>query len=293
MNSMTGYGQASWSGPSVAVDVAIRSVNNRFLKVVTHLPEDLDTLGPEIEEMLRRHLDRGTVHVDVHVRETTGRSAVVLNEARLGEYMKQLRGALKRVGVKEEPSLQTLLSLPGVLDTPGEDADTKELGPRVLKLIDQAARQLCAMRKREGDRTRKEMERLLANLDRCVQEVRKLAPQVPVEHQKRMLTRINELLAAGGGPAVTVNDLSRELAVWADRCDISEEMQRLESHLEEFRALLRKTGEAGKKLDFLTQELLREANTIGSKANDARISNHVIDMKCDIEKLKEQVQNVE
>ncbi len=292
MNSMTGYGQASWSGKSLAIDVVVRSVNNRFLKVVTHMPEDLEPIAAQVEETLRKHVDRGTVHVEVHVHGSAARALPEINEERLAAWCKKLRAVLKKAGIKEEPGLQALLSLPGVLDAPENGADAAELGPRVLKLVDAAAKKLAEMRRGEGARTGKEMTRLADALEAAVTQVRLLAPRVPAAHRDRMLERINALLAPGSLP-VAPADLARELAIWADRCDISEELQRLGSHLHQLRALLKSSGEAGKKLDFLTQELLRETNTIGSKANDAEIAQIVIDMKSEIEKLKEQVQNVE
>lgn len=292
MNSMTGYGQASWSSKTLAVDVVVRSVNNRFLKVVTHMPEELDPIVPEIEAALRAHIDRGTVHVEVHVSGSAAQAVPEINVARLAAWQKQLRAAARKLGLKEDPTLGSLLTLPGVLETPDTGAAIGTLGPRVLKLVEAAARQLDEMRRKEGERTAVEMERLLAGLEASVRSVRGLAARVPEAHARRMLERINAVLAPGAVP-VTPADLARELAVYADRCDISEELQRLESHLHEFRRLLRAEGEAGKKLDFLSQELLREANTVGSKANDAEIARLVIAMKSDIEKLKEQVQNVE
>lgn len=292
MNSMTGHGQASWSSKSVAIDVQIRSVNNRFLKVVTHLPEKLETLAPDLEEALRKHLDRGTVHLDVHLRQAVGKDTPLINEQVLGLYYQQLRDAMRKLGMKAEPSWEALLALPGVLDSSEAGTHAEALAERVFAVVDEAAKQLCAMRRREGERTGKEITRLLGNIEKSVKQVRKLAPQVPAAHQERMLARLNGLLAPGQTPLGTA-ELARELAMYADRCDISEEMQRLESHLAEFRTLMRATGEAGRKLDFLSQELLRETNTIGSKANDAEIANLVIAMKCEIEKIKEQVQNIE
>lgn len=292
MNSMTGHGQASWSSKGLAIDVQIRSVNNRFLKVVTHLPEELETLAPDLEDGLRKHIDRGTVHIDVHVRQAVGKDTPLINEEVLGLYYRQLRESMRKLGMKTEPTWEALLALPGVLDAPDGPSGAEALAPRVLALVDEAAKQLCAMRRREGERTGREIGRLLVNIEKSVKQVRKLAPRVPVAHQERMLARLNGLLPAGQAPLGTA-ELARELALYADRCDISEEMQRLESHLVEFRALMRSAGEAGRKLDFLSQELLRETNTIGSKANDAEIANLVIAMKSEIEKIKEQVQNIE
>lgn len=292
MKSMTGHGQASWAGDAVAIDVQMRSVNNRFLKVAAHLPDVLEGMGPVIEEALRKHIERGTVHVDVQVRHAVSRDLPVVNEELLQIYYDQLRAAAKRLGMKDAVSLETLLALPGVLDSPDPGAHAEELNKRVLSLVEAAAKELCDMRRREGERTARELGRLLTGLEKDLKKVRKLAPRVPQAHQERMLTRINSLLAPGL-PPLEPESLARELATFADRCDISEEMQRLESHLTELRKLIAAEGEAGKKLDFLSQELLRETNTIGSKANDAEIASLVISMKCVIEKIKEQIQNIE
>ncbi|MBI3272043.1 MAG: YicC family protein [Planctomycetes bacterium] len=293
MQSMTGFGQAHWEDPKVTVDVEVRSVNHRFFKLVTRLPDGLSAFESQLEELVRKRLSRGTIELDVKVKERVRSTAVTFNEALLKTYAKKLKSLSTTLKVKNGVDFALLLGLPGVLEVDQDQSEhVKALWPKILRVADEAVDAIAEMRAREGKRLTSTLEELLKSIQGYVERIRLRAPVVPADYKARLSARL-ELLLAGKTPNATPADISRELAIFADRCDIAEEIQRLSSHLVEFRRTLKTAGDIGKRLDFLTQEMVREANTMGSKANDAEISQSVIAIKAEVERIKEQVQNVE
>ena len=289
--SMTGYGESQCHDDGVHYALELRSVNNRYFKASIKLPETLAVLESEIEKLLRARLGRGSVTCTLRLRNTSAEAAQEVNVAALQRYVEQL-GRVSAQG-PIQIDLAGVLALPGVCQPPEIDETERERQLAVLtRLVDQALDRLIEMRETEGLALRKDLlihcERIRENLV-CVAEY---APQVMKEYHQRLLQRANELLA-GSSLQLQLDDVRREVAVYAERCDVNEEIARLRSHLDQFERLCDQTEHAGRKLDFLAQEMLREANTIGSKANDARIAHHVVEIKSAIDRLKEQVQNVE
>ncbi|MBI5368437.1 MAG: YicC family protein [Planctomycetes bacterium] len=295
MRSMTGYGQAHAEDEDLTINAEFRSVNHRFYKLVCHLPDGLAEFEGQLEELVRKRVSRGTVELDVTVKEKRRRPNLAINNDLVKAYLKQLKGLatglkLKSAGI----DLALLLGLPGVMEVENDAAGHMRAHmPKLRAVVEQALDQISEMRAREGKRLAATLTEILKRISAALERVKVRAPLVPGEYQTRLATRLETLLA-GKGPAIAPSDLARELAIFADRCDIAEEIQRLDSHLAEFRRSLKKEdGDIGKQLDFLTQEMVREANTMGSKANDAEISQCVIAIKAEVERLKEQVQNVE
>ena len=286
--SMTGHGQAVVDNEHVHVLVELRSVNNRYLK--TSINSELDPrYESQLEALLRDKLNRGAITVRIKLLFHGGSRDYQINTSTLKTYQNQLSVIETDKGAV---SLDTLLGLPGVIE---ENVATDRLST-AWPVIEQAAREaldkLVEMRAQEGAAMQKD---LLSNCDlieRSTEQIESLSPNIIQHYSKRITDRLNQLLA-DYDVSVTDADIIREVGMFAERVDISEELVRLKSHIEQFRKIINDSNSNGRKLDFLTQELLRETNTIGSKANDKDIANHVVEIKTVIERIREMVQNVE
>jgi len=293
IHSMTGYGSASAAEEGISYSVEIRSLNNRHYKASIKLPEGFAGLETDVDRWLRAALDRGTLNFSLRVKDGSPTAAYEVNTAALRAYVSQLQGLTRGGAEGMSIDLAALLALPGVCEAPELDEEVRRRRAAVVeRLTQQAVKGLLDMRRREGAAL---LAHLAAQTDVIRQNlaaVEQRAGTVVTEYQQRLATRVNRLLSQAQLD-LDRDTLTREVAVYADRCDISEEIIRLKSHLEQFARLCNAEEAAGRKLDFLAQELLREANTIGSKANDVTIGRHIVEIKAAIERLKEQVQNVE
>ena len=290
--SMTGFGDATAERGGTHYAVEIRSLNNRFFKPVIKLPDTVSGLEPELEGMLRERLGRGSITYILKTRTDSPEAAFHLNVAALQTYLDQLR-QVKGLGELVKIDLAGLVSLPGVCQEPRDDVDEMEKhGPVIRELTAKAIEKLSAMRKREGEVLFNDLMKHVTIIRTNLSEIAALAPSVVEEYHRRLRDRVAKLLAAAEAQVSPV-DLIKEVAVFAERADIAEEITRLGAHTTAFEQACRSGEHAGRKLDFITQEMLREANTIGSKANDAQIARHIVEIKGAIDRLKEQVQNVE
>jgi len=293
IQSMTGYGAAQHVDAGACYSLEIRSLNNRYLKLSIKLPEHLQYLESDVDRLLRTRLYRGSVTCALRIRTEDSSGARSLNVAALAAYVEQLTRVPVPDGVKTSIELASLTTLPGVCDAPDLDERAQERQRGIVtalthKVIDA----LVEMRGREG-------QALLADLYGCCEQMRILiaevaqrAPVVVEEYHRRLEARVSQLMQAGGFE-LAADGLAREVAIYADRCDISEEIARFASHLDQFNQLCERGDRVGRTLDFLTQELLREANTVASKSNDQTIARNIVELKGLIDRLKEQVQNVE
>jgi uncharacterized protein (TIGR00255 family) len=290
--SMTGFGDAAAERGGTHYAVEIRSLNNRFFKPVIKLPENVSGLEPELEVMLREQLGRGSITYILKMRTDSAEAAYHINTQALKAYLEQLQ-QVKGLDRLITIDLAALVQLPGVCQEPRDDTDElAKHGPTIRELSINAIRKLNMMRTREGESLFKELMKHVTVISTSLAEIQKRAPFVIEDYHKRLQQRVNQLLSKA---ELQVNqaDLLKEVAVFAERADIAEEIQRLTHHLEAFEHACRSDEHAGRKLDFITQEMLREANTIASKANDAQIARHIVEIKGAIDRLKEQVQNVE
>ena len=290
--SMTGFGDAAAERDGTHYAVEIRSLNNRFFKPVIKLPENVSGLEPELEVMLREQLGRGSITYILKMRTDSAEAAYHINTQALKAYLEQLQ-AVKGLDRLITIDLAALVQLPGVCQEPRDETDEIERhGAMIRELSIKAVKKLNVMRQREGESLFKELMKHVTVISTSLAEIQKRAPFVIEDYHKRLQTRVNQLLSKA---ELQVNqaDLLKEVAVFAERADIAEEIQRLTHHLEAFEHACRSDEHAGRKLDFITQEMLREANTIASKANDAQIARHIVEIKGAIDRLKEQVQNVE
>jgi uncharacterized protein (TIGR00255 family) len=289
---MTGFGDASGQREGTHYAVEIRSLNNRYFKPVIKLPETVSGLEPEIETMLRERLVRGSITFILKMRTDSAEAAYHLNLDALTAYLRQLEsvaGLEKVVRI----DLAALVQLPGVCQEPRDESDEiARHGNAIRELTNTAIDKLIGMRQREGRSLCADLLRHVQTINENLAAVEQRAPFVIEDYHKRLSQRVNELVSKAQ-LKVDESDLIKEIAIYAERADIAEEITRLTSHLEAFEHSCNGSDHAGRKLDFIAQEMLREANTIASKANDAVIATRIVEIKGAIDRLKEQVQNVE
>lgn len=287
--SMTGYGRARVYRDGRDMLVELKAVNHRFLDIGLRVPRTVLFL----EEPLRARAAAGLLtrgHVDVTVTYRNDRvdaRAVTIDRELLLRCAAETRDAAKALR-SPPPTVAELLQLCGALAVSQADENAEAVTALALEAFDLACADLTAMRVREGEALAADLARNLAQAEALAAEVEALAPVAPAAYRERLTARLAEWGAQGADP----QRVAQEVALMADRCAIDEELSRLQSHFAQFRLCLRESGEAGRRMDFLLQEMNREANTIGSKAADAQVARRAVDIKCLLEKLREQVQNV-
>ncbi len=290
--SMTGYGESVIQNEHAYCRVEIRSVNNRHFKLSLRCPEGFQQQETEFERLLRDTISRGTVYLSLRIDQTTSSAGPRLNSEMLKSYWHQLNEICRELSVPS-PDPARLLNLPGVMnDTAFNTEVVEQLWPLVEQAVKGAANHLQEFRRKEGDATAKELRQLCQSIEEVLGQVVTMAPQVAHDYHEKLVQRTRELLS-GTDVKVEPGDVLREVALYADRCDIHEEITRLRSHIAQFLTLIEKGTSPGRKLDFLCQEMFREVNTIGSKANHIGLSHSAVEMKSSIERIREIVQNVE
>jgi uncharacterized protein (TIGR00255 family) len=292
---MTGYGEATYQSDSLHLAIELRSVNNRYLKVSLRAVEPYNLLEAEFEKVIRRTVRRGTVQVHLRLQRQFAAQDFQVNTAALRSYVEHVRRLAGELGLTDggQCLLGQVLALPGVAPEP-ETAplQLEDEWPLLEKVLDQALVKLQAMRREEGRAMAQEMLQLRDHIAADLDKVRVRIPRVAEAYRDRLLERVRSLLNELD-VKIDRSDLIKEVAIFAERSDIAEEVVRLASHLEQFQEILNEPESPGRKLEFLTQEMFRETNTIGSKASDVDISRHVVEIKGTLEKIRELVQNVE
>jgi uncharacterized protein (TIGR00255 family) len=291
--SMTGHGEAHLHEGGLSVAVEIRTVNNRYFKLNLRLTEGYAPLESHVENLIRQQIRRGTIQASVQIDREPSPEDYRLNQQVLLGYLKQLETALGASVGRDAGQLAPLLALPGVVHEPvAELEELESQWPKIERVIVSALAALAKMRTDEG---RSMADDLASNVRTIAAELAKVearAPQVIEGYRTRLSEKLAKLLAEVGVQS-DLSNVVREVGLFAERADISEEIVRLKSHLEQFSAVMATEESQGRKLEFLTQEMFRETNTIGSKANDAEIARHVIEIKTAIERMREMIQNVE
>ena len=290
--SMTGYGAARATGSRVAVEIEARSVNARSLKITLRSPALLAAHEPELERLIRERVRRGTLTVFVRLELLRPEDTVRIRPGIVEGFARSLAELRMKGLVVGDLSADAIAAIPGAIDT----APEKPLRPvdwRVVKgAVIEALDAMNAMREREAGHLVTDLKRIVRRMRKTLGAVRRRSPQVVKEHLRKLRERLDVLLASVDA-RMDEAILAREIAVLADRSDITEEITRLTAHLDEFDAYLGNDGEMGRTLDFLCQEILREVNTIGSKSGDVAITRSVIGLKSEVDRLKEQVANLE
>lgn len=289
--SMTGFGNSTAETDAISVSVELRAVNNRYLKLNMRLPDAVNRFENQIEKLVRSRIARGAVQLSLRVRFPRGATGYTINSEVIQDYQRQVESLCG--GDTQRPGLSDLLMLPGVVaesDLLPETMDT--FWPTIEQAVSESLDQFEQFRQTEGSQMQDDLRRQCQLIADQVEEISRLAPGVVSEYRAKLLERITKAVSESG-VTVSESDVIREVAVYADRCDINEEITRLKSHLQQFDTFLSGKDSLGRKLEFLGQEMFREINTIGSKANNVAIAHNVVEMKAAIERIREVLQNVE
>jgi uncharacterized protein (TIGR00255 family) len=291
-SSMTGFGQAESGGQSPArYRVETKSVNHRYLDVAVRMPRDIQLLEERVRRTVQNYAARG--RVDVYINRQEGQdemATVVFDRTLAAAYLEALDEMCRFCALSEKPGLEILARFPDVIRVEKKETDLEQAWAEISPILESALQELARQRQAEGERLAEDIGSRLNALEELTAAVKERSPEVVADYRRRLEEKLRSFLD------VTDTDKARvltEVAVFADRSSIDEELVRLGSHLAACRETLRARGQVGRKLDFIAQELFREVNTIGSKANDYTIASLVVEMKAELEKIREQVQNIE
>jgi len=287
---MTGYGRATAAIGRFTLTVQVSSVNRKTLDLTVSLPEEWESFEPAIGDLVRKFASRGKVHVDFELTGEKHATEPTWDEDAAKAALERLESFAGRLGLEFKPGPELLWQVVNSQRRANEFPTGDEVHPVVTKTLTTALREFAAMRAKEGEALFVDFIRRVEFIHRHVEAIAARASQVPANYRDQLLKRLRD-----AGLELDLNDerVLREIALFADRCDVSEEITRLRSHFEQFTALLKSEGEIGRKAEFILQEIGREVNTIGSKANDVTIARGVIEMKNELERVREQIANVE
>ena len=292
---MTGYGDASFQSDDLQIVVEMRAVNNRYLKVVLRASEPYNLLEAEFEKVIRRTVRRGALQVNLRCQRKNSAQDFQLNTVALRSYLDQLNSVCQQLSLPDRGAslFSQALTLPGVVPESATGSLRKdEEWPLLERVLQQAIERLQIMRLEEGRAMAQELLQYRDQIGAELEQIRQRTPQVTVLYRDRLLDRVRGLLSELD-VKMDRSDLIKEVSVFAERSDVAEEVVRFASHLDQFQEVFKEPESAGRKLEFLVQEMGREANTIGSKASDVEISRRVVEIKSTLEKIRELVQNIE
>jgi uncharacterized protein (TIGR00255 family) len=294
LQSMTGFGEAHCQQDGLAVAVEVRTINNRFFKLTVRASEGYASLDSLVESVVREAIHRGTIQINIRVDRRRSPDDFKIDADVLEGYRRQLVELARKWQCKNtEPSLEALLPLPGVVDdSSGVAIDATADWPVIESTLKSALENLGRMRADEGRAMAADLLQNCRSVAEALDRIERRAPLVVEDYRNRLLERLKRTLG-DLGVHLDPGDVIREVGLFTDRSDISEEIVRLRSHLDQFQETINLSESSGRKLDFLTQEMFRETNTIGSKANDVEIARHVIEIKTTVERIREMIQNIE
>ena len=291
IKSMTGYGSAKGAVEGLEISVELKSVNNRYLDASVRLPRSFLFAEEMVKSCVQKHISRGKVDVFVSVNSANAGDMVVqVNEALLKGYVEAVRHIAAEYGLSDELSAVNAAKFPDVLNVEKKDVDAEAISAGMAEIVEAALRDFDAMRLREGEKLRDDVLARLETISALVSTVEEKAPETVAAYRKRLETKMAEVLGSAG---IDENRILTEAAIFADRIAVDEETVRLRSHMAQLRGMINGDSPTGRKIDFLIQEFNREANTIGSKCQNSEIAHVVVDLKSEIEKIREQIQNIE
>lgn len=291
IKSMTGYGRAIQTVEGLEITVEVRSVNNRYLDCNVKLPRIYSYAEDRVKQLVKEHVSRGKVDVFISVINTAGEEVKIsLNKPALEGYLAAMQQVAADYPVRDDISVTSLTRLPDVFVTEKPDVDEEARAAQILQVVAAALDQYDAMRITEGTALERDLLNRRGTILSLVEQVEDRSPVTVAEYRARLLDKMQEVLA---GTSIDESRVLTEAAIFADKIAVDEETVRLRSHLDQLRQMLASGGTIGRKLDFLLQEMNREANTIGSKCNDLEQTRTVVDIKAELEKIREQVQNIE
>lgn len=291
IKSMTGYGSAKGSVEGLEIAVELKSVNNRYLDTSVRLPRSFLFAEDAVKSAVQSHISRGKVDVFISVDSSgAGDMAVKVNEPLLRGYIEAINHISEEYALSNELTALSVGRFPDVLSVEKKDLDAEAISDGILSIAEKALRDFDQMRLREGEKLRDDVISRLATIDALVSQVEAKAPETVAEYRKRLEQRMTEVLATAG---IEPNRILAEAAIFADHIAVDEETVRLRSHMAQLRTMINGSSPTGRKIDFLIQEFNREANTIGSKCQSSDVAHTVVDLKSEIEKIREQIQNIE
>ena len=293
MRSMTGYGDSVSETPEFVLGIDIKAVNNRFLKISSKISDEVSFLQIDLDESVRKQLARGSIFFTLRFQPTAFSDLYQVNEDVVKKYVATVKKLGEELGLTEEVRLQDILTLPGAIKT--DDSvipERAEVLPIALETMENALAKMIEMREHEGGNLHGDLRVRCENLGNLMGEVKKAAPQALEEHFRKLGERTRALLGEQKA-GLDEDGILREAALLAERSDISEEIARMDSHLEQFSETMESTEPVGRKLEFICQEMFRESNTMGSKAPGSEVGRFVVEIKAEVDRLKEQVLNVE
>lgn len=291
IKSMTGYGSAKGTVEGLTISVELKSVNNRYLDTSVRMPRSFLFAEDAVKAAVQRHISRGKVDVFVSVDSSeAGDMTVKVNESLLRGYMDAVRSIAQEYSLPEDLTALAVSRFPDVLSVEKKDLDAEAISAGVVEITEQALHDFDAMRLREGEKLRDDVLGRIRVIDSLVSAVEQAAPQTVADYRSRLEAKMVEVLGASG---IDENRILAEAAIFADHIAVDEETVRLRSHMSQLDLMIRGNSPTGRKIDFLIQEFNREANTIGSKCQNSDIAHTVVDLKSEIEKIREQIQNIE
>lgn len=289
--SMTGFGRGKAEDESREITIELKTVNNRYLDINLRMPRSLSTLEEDIRKRIQKKLSRGRVEVYIsYINKSQEQLAVALNEPVAEAYYSAYLDLASKFQLDSKPDLEVLSNIDDIFIITKLEEDAEALKGLLFSALDEALEVVIDMRGKEGRFLAEDLETRSQLIENMVDAVEQRSPIVVEEYRQKLEQRMKELL---NGTELDETRFQMEVAYFADRSNITEETVRIKSHLAQLRQTLKSGGSIGRKLDFIVQELNREANTIGSKSSDIAITNYVVDIKSEIEKIREQVQNIE
>ncbi|HBF35795.1 MAG TPA: YicC family protein [Firmicutes bacterium] len=289
--SMTGYGRGVFTSEDYTITIDLKSINHRYLELYFKIPKNYNFLEDKIRREISGKISRGKVEISVIIEQFSSiEDQVELNQSFMRSYLKIIGELKENFGIEGEIDLKTIVALPELFEYHQPDIDQEKLFENVRQALDMALHSLIDNRKTEGKGLCRDVREKLATLENYRMTLLARAPKVVAAYQEKLAKRIGELTE---GIEVDPSRLATEIAIFADKSDITEELVRIESHLGQFQQILEITEPIGRRMDFLIQELNREINTVGSKASDITIAQLVINFKAELEKIREQIQNIE
>ncbi len=292
VRSMTGFGRGTCNENGKEFTVEIKSVNHRYIDFYIKLPRQIAYLEERVREVVSKSIFRGKVDIFISFEDRSEDSkSVMLDEALAGAYIQAIEKLKGKYGLKDDLSVSLISRFPDVLKIEKTEDDEEQLWSILNKALETAVASLIQMREKEGNELRSSLLQKADYMESIISQITNRSPEVVIEYKQKLENRIKDLL---NQQTVDENRLAMEVAIFADRCSIDEELVRLGSHLSQLRDILSiKKQPVGRKLDFLVQEINREINTIGSKSNDISITKNVLELKSETEKIREQIQNME
>lgn len=291
MKSMTGYGGAKGIAEGLELSIELKSVNNRFLDTSVRIPRAYLFVEEAVKAAVQRHISRGKVDVFITIDSSQSNDvAVKVNEPLLRGYLDAVRGVSETYGLTNDLTAMSLCRFPDVLSVEKKETDQETMSAAIIEILEKALTEYDTMRIREGEKLREDIFSRVAAIEKMVSVVEEASPRTVADYRARLEQKMREVLETAG---VDESRILTEAAIFADKVAVDEETVRLRSHISQMREMIGSEGAIGRKLDFLVQEMNREANTIGSKCQNADIAHVVVDIKAEIEKIREQVQNVE